>query len=87
MVTVKKPKEEEIKEFEKWPIWEKEVSEFDWEYADKETCYILEGKAQVYDLDGSLIAEFGKGDLVVFEPGLKCKWKITDNIRKHYNLG
>ena len=87
MVTVKKPSEEEIKEFKTWPIWEKKVSEFDWEYSGKETCYILEGKAQIFDEASSIIAEFGPGDVVVFESGLKCTWKITENIRKHYNLG
>ena len=87
MVEVRKPTKEEIKEFGCWPIWEKEKSEFDWAYDEKEICYILEGKAQIFDVTGKKIAEFSKGDLVVFEPGLKCKWKITENIRKHYNLG
>ena len=87
MVIVRKPKDEEVKVFESWPIWEKEKSEFDWEYSEKETCYILQGKAQVFGQNGNLIAKFGKGDLVVFEPGLKCRWKITDDIRKHYSLG
>ena len=87
MIKVRKTNNEEIKEFKTWPIWEKEVSEFDWEYCEKETCYILQGKAEVFSESGSLIADFGKGDLVVFEPGLKCRWKITENIRKHYKLG
>jgi len=87
MITVRKPNENEIREFETWPIWEKEESEFDWEYSDKETCYILQGKAQVLDENGTILVEFGKGDLVVFPPGLRCKWKILENIRKYYNLG
>jgi len=29
MITVRKPNENEIREFETWPIWEKEESEFD----------------------------------------------------------
>ena len=87
MITVRKPNENEIRKFETWPVWEKEESEFDWEYSDKETCYILKGKAQVFDENGTILVEFGKGDLVVFPPGLRCKWKILENIRKHYNLG
>ncbi len=87
MITVRKPNENEIREFETWPVWEKEESEFDWEYSDKETCYILQGKAQVFDENGAFLVEFGKGDLVVFPPGLRCKWKILENMRKHYNLG
>ncbi len=87
MITVRKPNENEIREFETWPVWEKEESEFDWEYSDKETCYILQGKAQVFDENGAILVEFGKGDLVVFPLGLRCKWKILENMRKHYNLG
>jgi len=55
--------------------------------SEKETCYILQGKAQVFDDNGAILVEFGKGDLVVFPPGLRCKWKILENMRKHYNLG
>jgi len=87
MITVRKPNENEIREFETWPVWEKEESEFDWEYSDRETCYILQGKAQIFDENGAILVEFGKGDLVVFPPGLRCKWKILENMRKHYNLG
>ena len=87
MITVRKPNENEIKKIETWPVWEKDKSEFDWEYSDKETCYILQGKAQVFDENGAILVEFGKGDLVVFPLGLRCKWKILENMRKHYNLG
>lgn len=87
MITVRKPNENEIREFETWPVWEKEESEFDWEYSEKETCYILQGKAKVFDENGAILVEFGKGDLVVFPLGLRCKWKILENMRKHYNLG
>jgi hypothetical protein len=81
----KKPSPEEIKEASKWPVWEKEVSEFDWEYSDRETCYILEGEVEVTAEDGEKI-KFGAGDWVVFEPGLKCVWKITKPVKKHYNF-
>ena len=83
---IKKPTEEEIKETQSWGIWEKEVSEFPWEYSEKETCYILEGKAEVTPDSGEK-AEFGKGDLVIFPQGLKCTWKITEAIKKHYKFG
>ncbi|MCD6578768.1 DUF861 domain-containing protein [bacterium] len=44
-IIVEKPSQEKLDQLkvEEWPIWEKEVSEFDWDYSDKETCYILEG--------------------------------------------
>ncbi len=69
-----------------WPTWEKGVSEFDWEYGEKETCYILEGSATVTAEDGQTVS-FSAGDWVVFEPGLKCRWKIERPMRKHYRLG
>ncbi len=30
-----------------WPIWEKEVSKFDWQYDSDEECYILDGEVVV----------------------------------------
>ncbi len=69
-----------------WPIWEKEVSTFDWSYSEDETCYILEGKAKVRTDEGEL-AEFGAGDIVVFPKGLNCVWTITHPIKKHYKFG
>ena len=38
---VRKPTENEKEEAESWPIWEKEESEFPWEYSDQETCLYL----------------------------------------------
>lgn len=83
---VRKPTEEEIKEAESWPVWEKEPSQFDWEYGEEETCYILEGSATVTSEDGQSIT-FGPGDWVVFDAGLKCTWKIDQAMKKHYKLG
>ena len=82
---IKKPSEEEKQEAETWPIWEKEESEFPWQYDETETCYILEGHAKVKTPEGEV--EFGKGDLVVFPKGLSCTLEITEKIRKHYNFG
>ena len=86
MMEVRKPTDEEIKDAETWPVWEKEPSEFDWQYGEKETCYILEGNATVTAEDGEAIS-FGPGDWAVFESGLKCVWKIDKPIKKHYKLG
>ncbi len=69
-----------------WPIWEKEVSRFNWSYDDKETCYLLEGQV-VVELEGGEPVEFGAGDLVVFAKGLKCVWDIKEDVKKHYNFG
>lgn len=70
-----------------WPVWEKEVSQFDWSYGEKETCYILEGKAVVVSDDGQEKIEFGPGDLVTFQENLNCRWNITEPIKKHYKMG
>ena len=83
--SVKKPTEEKRKEAESWPIWEKEKSEFPWEYDEQETCLILEGKATVKTPEGNI--EFGAGDYVIFPQGLKCTWEIKEGIRKHYKSG
>ena len=85
-IEVRKPTEKEKTEMESCGIWEKEISEFPWEYDEKETCLILEGKAEVTAKSGEKAA-FGKGDLVIFPEGLECRWKITEPIRKHYKFG
>lgn len=101
-IIVKKPTPAELKSLgvSSWGIWTKEKSRFDWEYSEKETCYILEGHAIIYSATahnaegkskdaGSKIklAEFSKGDLVIFPEGLKCVWEITSAIKKHYKFG
>lgn len=87
-VKVKKPTKEELKKMGvlNWPIWEKEISKFDWHYDDKETCYILEGDVTVATKSGKSV-NFSKGDLVVFSKGLDCTWNIKKGVRKHYNFG
>ena len=85
---VEKPSKEELDELgvDGWGMWEKEVSEFPWTYDDSETCYILEGNAEVTAEDGAKV-EFGEGDLVTFPKGMSCTWKITKPIRKRYAFG
>ena len=85
-IIVRKPNAEEIAEFETWPTWEKEASVFDWEYTEKETCYVIEGKVRITDNDGGEVS-FGAGDLVVFPDDLSCTWHIDEAVVKHYNFG
>ena len=61
-----------------WPIWEKEVSTFDWSDSEPEAFYVLEGKLRV---------ELDEGDLVTFPKGVGCKWDVREPIRKHYRFG
>jgi uncharacterized cupin superfamily protein len=82
---IRKPTDEEKSKAGSWPIWEKEASEFPWEYNDKETCLILEGEVTVTNEDGEEF-NFGAGDWVVFPQGMKCKWNIKKDVRKHYNF-
>ena len=84
-IKIEKPSEEKINEMgiTQWGIWEKEESTFDWFYDSQETCLILEGNARVEPENGEAV-EFGPGDLVTFPKGMKCVWKITNPIRKHY---
>ncbi len=82
----KKATPEEVQQTSSWGTWSKEPSEFPWYYDDKETCYVLEGVATVTDKDGNEIS-FGPGDLVEFEQGLECTWKIDKTIRKKYKFG
>ena len=71
---------------EDWPIWKKEVSEFEWEYDKSETCYIIEGEAIVTPV-GQESVTITEGDMVTFPKGMKCTWKITEAIEKHYSFG
>jgi len=86
-IKVEKPDEKKLEELgvKNWPIWEKEVSEFDWYYDTNETCYFLEGKVEVITENGEKVI-IEKGDLVTFPKGLKCRWKVIEPVRKHYNL-
>jgi uncharacterized cupin superfamily protein len=88
MIHVEKPSEEKLQQLNvrSWPVWEKEISEFPWNYDEKETCYILEGEVVVTPINGNPVS-FGKGDFVVFSKGLECTWKINKAIRKHYKFG
>jgi uncharacterized cupin superfamily protein len=86
-VTVKRPDLEEVAALgaTRWPIWTCGVSEFDWSYDERETCLLIEGTAEVSTAEGTF--RFGAGDLVVFEEGLRCRWKVTAPVRKHYRFG
>ncbi len=87
-VIVRKPTETETKECKSWPIWTCGKSDFDWDYTQKETCLILEGKVTVKGRPGSGngSASFGPGDLVIFPNGLKCTWHVSEAVKKHYNF-
>ena len=86
-IEVKRPSQEEIEKLgiRNWPIWEKEESNFDWHYDNKEICYFLEGEVEVETEDGKKVP-MQKGDLAIFPKGLSCKWNIKKAVKKHYNF-
>ena len=86
-IEVEKPTEEELKsrDVSSWPIWEKEVSRFDWHYDSTEECYLLEGEVVVETEDGESV-RFGEGDFVTFPEGLSCVWDVKQPVKKHYNF-
>ena len=86
-VIIKQLSEEEIKQkqIKLWPIWEKEISEFSWEYKATESCLIIEGEVIVTTEDGETL-EIKAGDFVIFPKGLKCNWKVLKYIRKYYQF-
>ena len=86
-VEIKKLTQGEIEQrgITQWPIWEKEPSEFDWSYDQKETCYLLEGSVDIQLPDGNNV-HIEKGDYVEFPKGLSCRWHIDNKVRKHYNF-
>ena len=67
-----------------WPIWSCDVSEFDWEYSERESCLLLEGEVEVKSDFETVL--FSAGDFVVFPRGLKCRWKVTSPVKKHYTF-
>ncbi len=86
-IKVEKPDQKKLEEMgvKSWPIWEKEESEFDWYYDQKEVCYIIKGEVEVKTDEETV--EFGKGDLVTFPQGLECVWKVKKDVKKHYKMG
>ena len=85
-VIVKKLSEKEIDNLgiNSWPVWEKEVSRFNWKYDSEEQCYILEGEFTVKTEDGDF--HIVPGDYVVFKEGLSCIWDISKPVKKHYKF-
>ncbi|MBI4647285.1 MAG: cupin domain-containing protein [Bacteroidia bacterium] len=77
-------KELKNKGINNWPIWEKEISKFDWYYDSIEECFFLEGEVDVETSEGTYCLK--AGDFVTFSEGLKCVWNVKKPVRKHYNF-
>ncbi len=85
-VIVKKLSENEIeaRAMRSWPVWEKEISRFPWQYDGDEECLIIEGEVTIETAKGNF--RIKAGDFVIFRNGLKCVWDIRQPIRKYYNF-
>jgi uncharacterized protein len=86
-ISIEKPDQLSLKQkgVFSWPIWEKEVSKFDWYYDSTEECNLLNGKVLVETPDGKKV-KFGAGDFVTFPKGLSCVWEVKEPVKKHYNF-
>ena len=71
-----------LSDYKLWPIWSCEPSQFNWEYEKEEHCFIISGLATVQNSHDTVIIE--SGDYVIFPKGLKCVWKVSKSIKKHY---
>jgi uncharacterized cupin superfamily protein len=67
-----------------WPIWEKEVSVFDWSFEEREQFYLIEGEATIKTHSGEY--NVYPGDYVECSKGLHCNWEITKYVKKHYHF-
>lgn len=85
-IQIQKLTENQIEErgIRDWPVWEKEVSRFDWTYEGDEECLVLEGEVVVETDEGTV--NIRPGDYVTFKKGLTCIWDVRKPIRKHYNF-
>ena len=86
-IKIEKPDKQKLEQMDvyNWPIWEKEISTFDWYYDSKENCFILEGNVRVEPKEGPPV-EFGPGNLVTFPKGMDCIWNISKPVMKHYKF-
>ena len=84
-IDIRKPSQEDLdaKEVLSWPVWEKDICDYDWLYKTREECFLLEGKVEVTDNNGN-ISRFEKGDFVTFPKGLACHWNIIEPVKKHF---
>ena len=85
-IEIKKLSEDEITSMgiRSWPVWTKEISDFDWYYDSSEQCLIFEGQITV-ETDKETV-EIKAGDFVTFPRGLKCVWHVKEPVRKHYSF-
>lgn len=86
LILIEQPSPDRMKAYKvkDWDIWEKEESEFDWNYESNESCYIIEGEAEIFFQNQKI--HIKSGDFITFKKDLKTRWKITKRIKKYYTF-
>ncbi len=65
--------------------WDCQAGTFLAEYTSiMEFCHILEGAAEVTNLDTGTTHRVTAGDAFVMEPGLRTRWHVPTYVRKHF---
>ncbi|MCA1959977.1 MAG: cupin domain-containing protein [Desulfomonile sp.] len=87
-ITKEKPDKAALEKLgiDRWSSWECPPSTFPWEYDDRETAYVFEGRVTIETEDGDKV-RIEPGDLVTFPKGMKCTWTVHEKIRKVYRFG
>ncbi len=85
-ITVEKlsPEEQKRRGIPSWPIWECEVSRFDWHYEQTEECLLIKGEVVVETSEGT--THIKAGDYVTFPQDLSCVWDVKQPVKKHYTF-
>ena len=89
MIEVIKPDTDQLNEVLQWPVWEKEICNFDEDYTAREMFYILAGEARLTATTAAgekLDSVISSGDLVTVEAGILVNWDILQPVRKHYKF-
>lgn len=69
-----------------WQTWEKEPSEFVWQFSETEKAYVLAGKVLIKADGSDRVYVLEKGDFVTFAPGLRTYWQVVEPFKKHVTL-
>ena len=85
MIKKERISSEKLDEVSQWPVWEKEISEFDHDYTEKERFYIVEGVANL-STESGLDVTIGAGDFVTVKNGIVVTWAISAPIKKHFKF-
>ncbi|WP_271274384.1 cupin domain-containing protein [Aliamphritea hakodatensis] len=85
MISVQSPDASQLETATQWPVWEKEICNFDEDYTAREMFYILDGEARLTTRCG-IDQTIRQGDLVTVEAGVLVNWDIRQPIRKHFKF-